>query len=87
MGKSEAGEAQFWSLENPLTPGYTERNGIPPGNVARKDFIETATLKPGAPFVTRPAPPCGTNSGGGIEIVVPANSVDVKTFTQISVGD
>jgi RHS repeat-associated protein len=81
MGKSDAGEAQFWSLENPLTPGYAERNGIPPENVKKADFIETATLKPGSSFVTRKAPGCGTNPGGGIEVVVPRGAIDVKSFT------
>lgn len=42
LGKSQAGEAQFWSLENPANPGYAGRYGIPPENVANADFIETA---------------------------------------------
>jgi filamentous hemagglutinin len=80
VGRSEAAEAQFWALEHPLNPGYAARHGIPPSNVAKFDFIETATLKPGTPFVTRPAPGIGTNPGGGIEVVVPNNGVTMKYF-------
>ncbi len=32
------------------------------------DFIESAVVPPGTPFVTRPAPGVGTNLGGGIEV-------------------
>ena len=46
MGRSEAAEAQFWSLEHPLSPGFAQRYGIPPGNVTNANFIEAATLKP-----------------------------------------
>jgi hypothetical protein len=80
IGKSEAAEAQFWALEHPLNPGFAARYGIPPANVAKFNFIETATLKPGTPFVTRPAPGIGSNPGGGIEVVVPSNGVTLKYF-------
>ncbi len=80
LGKSQAAEAQFWSLENPATPGYAARYGIPPENVLKADFIETATLKPGVKFITRPAPAVGTNPGGGIEVVVPPGGVSMKLF-------
>jgi len=65
-GRSAAGEAQFWALEHPSTPGFTGRYGLPAENVAAADFIETATLRPGTSFITRPAPGIGTNPGGGI---------------------
>jgi hypothetical protein len=81
MGISDASEAQFWALEHPNTPGYAQRYGIPPENVARADFIETATLKPGTSFVTRQAPPMGTNPGGGIEVVVPRGGVNMTSFS------
>lgn len=68
LGQSQAAEAQFWSLQNPLTtPNYPGLYGIPPENVTNANFVETATLTPGTPFITRPAPPVGTNPGGGEE--------------------
>jgi RHS repeat-associated protein len=79
-GRSAAGEAQFWALEHPSTPGFAARYGIPAENVAAADFIETATLKPGTSFITRPAPGIGTNLGGGIEVVVPAGGVRLDSF-------
>ena len=80
IGKSQAAEAQFWSLENPANPGYAGRYGIPPENVANADFIETAALRPGASYVTRPAPAVGTNLGGGIEVVTEPNGVTMIYF-------
>jgi len=80
-GKSQAAEAQFWSLENPLSTGYASRYGIPVGNVSNANFIEAATLKPGASFITRQAPGIGSNVGGGIEVVVPSGGVQMKWFT------
>lgn len=80
MGKSQATEAQFWSLENPTNPGYAGRYGIPPENVANADFVETATIPPGVPYITRPAPAVGTNPGGGIEVVVAPGNVAVQYF-------
>lgn len=79
-GKSQAAEAQFWSLENPLSAGYAQRYGIPASNIKNANFIETATLKPGTPFVTRPAPAVGANKGGGIEVVVPESGVQMRAF-------
>jgi len=81
MGKSQAAEAQFWSLENPASPGYAARYGIPAENVANSNFIETATVKPGTTFVTRQAPGVGENPGGGIEVVVPSGGVQMKSFS------
>jgi hypothetical protein len=42
---------------------------------------ETASLKPGTPFITRPAPGIGENVGGGIEVVVPSGVVQMKWFS------
>jgi hypothetical protein len=81
MGQSEAAEAQFWSLESPANAGYAGRYGIPAENVEHANFIETATLPRGIPFVTRPAPAVGANPGGGIEVVVPRGSVKLKYFS------
>lgn len=81
LGRSQAAEAQFWSLENPLTnvSAYAKKYGIPVENIKNADFIEVGTLKPGSNFITRPAPaapgsPAG--SGGGIEVVTPPNAVN-----------
>lgn len=75
MGMSNAADAQFWSLEHPSTPGFAQRYGIPEGNVQHADFIESAVVPPGTPFVTRHAPGVGSHAGGGIEVVVPEGSV------------
>jgi hypothetical protein len=74
-GRSGAAEAQFWALEHPSTPGFASQYGIPPANIQNLNFIEAGTLRPGTPFVTRQAPPVGSNLGGGIEIVVPEGRV------------
>ncbi|WP_370262388.1 RHS repeat domain-containing protein [Limnobacter sp.] len=80
LGKSQTAEAQFWALENPNSAGYAQRYGIPQENIEKANFIETAVLKPGTPFITRPAPGIGQNIGGGIEVVVPENGVKMKYF-------
>ena len=79
-GKSNTIGAQFWSLENPTTPGYAARYGIPAENVANSNFIQTATLRPGASFVTRAAPAVGKNPGGGVEAVVAEGGVISRGF-------
>lgn len=82
LGQSQTAEAQFWSLQNPLTtPNYAGLYGIPPENVANANFIETAVLKPETPFITRSAPPVGTNPGGGVEVVVPSGGVQMRSFS------
>jgi RHS repeat-associated protein len=83
LGKSQAGEAQFWALEHPQTPGFAGRYGIPPENVANYDFVEQARLGEGVPFITREAPAVGTNPGGGIEVVVPPGGVEFNWFSYI----
>jgi hypothetical protein len=76
-GESKTGaEAQYWSLENPLAMSYEEyakKYGIKLSRVQNADFVETATLRNGAKYITREAPveqgaPAG--AGGGIEAVV-----------------
>lgn len=89
-GSSETGlRAQFWALEHPSSPGYGGRYGIPQKHLDGTDFLETATLKSDSPFVTRTAPPSpdGMNPGGGIEIVVPNDSVKINGHTSFSFGD
>jgi RHS repeat-associated protein len=80
LGKSAAAEGQFWSLENPLSPGYAARYGLPEGT-ATFNFVEMATLNPGATFVTRVAPGLGSNAGGAIEVVVTPGGVIMRGFT------
>lgn len=83
-GKSNTGpDAQFWSLEHPTKVGYGDKYGIPPENMKQFDFIETASLKEGSNFITRAAPPVGTSKGGGIEIVVPPNSVKIESHVTL----
>ena len=66
-------------------PSYPARYGIPPENVANSNFIETATVPAGTPFVTRPAPPSpdGKNAGGGIEVVVPSGAARMTSFSSL----
>ena len=77
LGRSAGPEGQFWALENPLLPSYAQRYGLPAGN-QNFNFIEYGRIKPGAPFITRPAPGGGPNAG--IEAVVDPNSVKVNGF-------
>ena len=81
LSRSQAGEAQFWSLEHPATPGFSQRYGIPPENVANANFIESAVIPPKTPVVTRPAPPVGVNPGGGIEVVIPSGGARLQSFS------
>jgi hypothetical protein len=80
MGRSAAGEAQFWSLEFPFSQGFARRMGIPAANVSNWNFVESAVLRQGSPFVTRIAPGVGRNIGGGIEVVVPEGGVTLRYF-------
>lgn len=83
MGKSDAGEGQFWSLENPLSEDYADKMGIPPENYKFPDFVESGTLIPGTNFITRTAPGVGGNKGGGIEVVVSPNGVKLNSFNTL----
>ena len=47
------------------------------------DFLETATLKDGAKFITRKAPSYGSNPGGAIEFVVPEGGVIIKSHVSL----
>ena len=79
-GVSEAGEAQFWALEHPFSPGFAGRYGIPAANVANANFLESAVLGADVPFVTRIAPGIGGNVGGGIEVVLPSGGATLQGF-------
>jgi len=89
-GKSATGaDAQFWSLENPLAMSaeqYAKKYGVPLANVKNATFVETATLKDGAKYITREAPlapgaPAG--SGGGVEAVVSQGGTTGNVITPI----
>ncbi|MBK8574200.1 MAG: hypothetical protein IPN90_00455 [Elusimicrobia bacterium] len=81
-GKQQIQEAQFWSLKNPLfVKDYAGKMGLPQNNSPTNDiFVTQATLKSGAPVVTRRAPGIGGNSGGEIEVVVNPGDVIVEWF-------
>jgi RHS repeat-associated protein len=81
--KSQATEGQFWSLENPATPGYAARYGLPAENVANADFVESGVVPDGTSFITRGAPGIGENGGGGIEVVVPSGGVQSTGFSYL----
>jgi hypothetical protein len=83
LGESHAGEAQFWALEHPTTPGFASRHGIPPENVSNYDFVEQGHLGEGVPFITRAAPAVGTNLGEAIEVVVPPGGVRLNGFSYL----
>jgi hypothetical protein len=74
---SDTGSVAKLVRDGTRPPGFAERYVIPPENVANADFIESAVVRPGSPFVTRPAPDVGPNGGGGIEVVVPGGGVRV----------
>lgn len=76
LGTSGGPEGQFWALENPLVPGYAQRYGVPAAN-QNFNFIEYGRIKPGAPFITRPAP---GGAADAIEAVVNPNSVKLDGF-------
>jgi filamentous hemagglutinin len=60
-GTEPAGEAQFWAVEHPLTPGFAARHRNPARNVLNADFIESAMLRLGTPSITSGAPGVGSN--------------------------
>src|SRR5690606_13592132 len=88
LGQSNAAEAQFWSLENPLDikdiKDFAKKYGIPEENLKGSDlFVEIGKPKTGSPYISREAPGFGNNPGGDIEIVVPAHGVQLETFHTI----
>jgi hypothetical protein len=72
LGQSMAGESQYWSLQNPLSPGYANGMGMP--NV-QPNFIMTGTLNQGAEVITNEAAGLGTNAGNQIQIVTQPGGV------------
>jgi len=65
-------ESQFWSTRDPRVDpaGFLQETGAY-SRIEQITFIETATLRPGADFVTRPAAPNPSvfGSGGAVEVV------------------
>lgn len=53
------------------------------GNIANANFIQSGILRSGTNFITREAPGVGLNVGGGIEVVVPLNAVELQAFSII----
>lgn len=78
--KSAGPEGQYWSPQSPLAPGYAQSIGAANLGMKPPDFILGGTIRPGANFVTRPAPPFGNNIGGALEVVPEANCVKIDFF-------
>lgn len=77
---SAAAEGQYWATESPLSAGYADSIGAANLDSSTPDFIIGGTVRPGANFITRPAPPCGGNAGGTLEIVTDPNAVQINLF-------
>lgn len=87
-GKSAQGaSAQFWTLENPLLNPveYAKKYNVPWKNIKNADFIETATLKSDANFITREAgyAPGSINTGNGIEAVIEQGGTTNNVITPV----
>ena len=85
LGRSQAAEAQFWSLENPATIKdinlFAQKFGIPVENLQGGNyFIEVGTLKNTTLFITREAPGVVSNLGGSVEVVTISGNVTLETF-------
>jgi filamentous hemagglutinin len=77
LGESMAGESQYWSLQNPLTPGYAGQMGMP--GVA-PDFMMGGSLNPGASVITNTARGLGANAGGGLQVITSPAGVRIEWF-------
>ena len=77
FGRSNVTDAQFWAAESPLNPGYANKYGV---DFNKIDYIIGGKQISGSPYITRPAPSLGNNSGGGLEIVNNPNSVRLDFF-------
>lgn len=82
FGRSNTGDAQFGSLEDPrkMDPEkFASAFGIPKAN-ANFEFLMIGRLKPGQMAITRSAPGVGGNVGGSMEVVVNPNAVALEVF-------
>ena len=77
LGKSMTAESQYWSLQNPLTPGYAGQIGLPG---VTPDFIMGGTLNSGASVITNAARALGSNAGGAIQVVTSEGGVGIQFF-------
>jgi RHS repeat-associated protein len=72
LGRSMAGESQYWSLSNPLSPGYASQMGMP---TVAPNFVMGGTLARGASVVTNSAAALGPNVGGAVQAVTSPGGV------------
>lgn len=80
LGKSMGSESQYWSLENPASPGYAQRMGMPSVN---PNFVIQGTLQDGASVITNEAPGLGMNAGNGIQVVTSPGGVSSQYFMML----
>ena len=78
--RSAAAEGQYWSTQSPLSSGYANSVGAANLGASTPEFIMGGSVRPGANFITRPAPPYGGNAGGGLEIVTDPNALRLDFF-------
>ena len=78
FGTNAAAEGQYWAPELPTSPTYSSRYGI--ASFTEPNFVLGGTLRPGATFVTRPAPGLGVQPGGALEIVSDPGAVIIDFF-------
>jgi Domain of unknown function (DUF4157) len=79
--RQQAGsDGQYWQPSNPANNQNTAAAYGMPENNSKFDWLQTAKVKRGHSYVTRPAPGIGSNPGGAIEVVTPPNSVQLGTF-------
>ncbi|MDO9375309.1 MAG: RHS repeat-associated core domain-containing protein [Ferruginibacter sp.] len=90
FGRSEAAESQFWLVEDPTIylsdlKAFSKRYGIPEENLASGGnmFIIKGQIKQNQSFITRPAPPVGSNLGGEVEVVTNPSGVNIESFKTI----
>jgi hypothetical protein len=77
LGKSMAAESQYWSLQNPLTPGYAGQMGMPG---VKPNFMMGGSLNSGASVLTNTAGGLGTNAGGGLQVITSPGGVGIQWF-------
>ena len=88
LNKSQTGEAQYWSSENPFDfPSvweYAKKYGIPEENLIGDNvFFEVGLIPDYVPYITREAPAFGINGGGAIEVVLPIKGVKLENFNTL----
>lgn len=88
LSRSTAAEGQFWSPENPFEfPSiwdFAKKYGIVEDNLKGDVFFEIGLISENVPYITREAPAFGNNLGGGIEVVVPVNTIKLENFSTVN---